>query len=245
MAVSRIARILSTAPMGERGRLLHLQVQGEEALGFTGGQYLIFNTGVPRADGKAHKRAYSLVSSDEDQRTFSLCVYRLAEGPGSAVLHEAPVGTELPFSGPWGSFLPDDSTPRSTLVVATDSGITAALGLLRGRAFAPQRTRTQVVWFSESPTVFLPAAWVRQEVEALGCRFQHHSCPPPNHPERTAHALALALEAARAHATERVYLSGDGAVLHPLKQSLVDSGLEAGGIRLESFFNNPARKAAA
>jgi len=222
-----------------------LQVQGEEELGFTGGQYLIFNTGVPRADGKAHKRAYSVVSSDEDQRTFSICVYRLAQGPGSAMLHEAPVGAELPFSGPWGSLLPDDATPRSTLVVATDSGITAALGLVHGRAFAPQRTRTRLLWFSESPTVFLPADQVREEVEARGCRFQHHDCPPPGHPERTARAVALALEAARAHAPERVYLAGDGAVLHPLRQSLVEAGLDAGAIRLESFFNNPARKAAA
>ncbi|WP_257453758.1 FAD-dependent oxidoreductase [Archangium lipolyticum] len=245
MAVSRTARILSSVPVGERGRLLQLQLQGEEELGFTGGQYLIFNTGVPRADGKAHKRAYSVVSSDEDQRTFSICVYRLVQGPGSAMLHEAPVGTELPFSGPWGSFLPDDATPRSTLVVATDSGITAALGLLHGRAFAPQRTRTRLLWFSESPSVFLPADQVREEVEALGGRFQHHDCPPPGHPERTTLALNLALEAARAHAPERVYLAGDGAVLHPLRQSLVESGLDAGAIRLESFFNNPARKAAA
>ncbi|WNG37150.1 FAD-dependent oxidoreductase [Archangium violaceum] len=245
MAVSRTARILSSVPVGERGRLLELQLQGEDELGFTGGQYLIFNTGVPRADGKAHKRAYSVVSSDADQRTFRICVYRLAQGPGSAMLHDAPVGTELPFSGPWGSFLPDDSTPRNTLVVATDSGITAALGLLHGRAFAPQRTRTRVLWFSESSTVFLPSEKVREEVEALGCHFQHHDCPPPGHSERTARALALAQEAARAHGPERVYLAGDGAVLHPLKQALVESGLEAGAIRLESFFNNPARKAAA
>ncbi|WNG28091.1 FAD-dependent oxidoreductase [Cystobacter fuscus] len=244
MAVSRTARILSSAPVGERGRLLHLQLRDEEELGFTGGQYLIFNTGVPRADGKAHKRAYSLVSSDADQRTFRICVYRLAEGPGSAMLHEAPVGTELPFSGPWGSFLPDDSTPRNTLVVATDSGITAALGLVHGRAFAPQRERTRLLWFSESPTVFLSAEKTREEVEALGCRFQHQDCPPPGHSERIAHIQALALEAARAHAPERVYLVGDGAVLSPLRQALVESGLAMEAIRMESFFNNPSKKAA-
>ncbi|HUH13767.1 MAG TPA: FAD-dependent oxidoreductase [Longimicrobiales bacterium] len=245
MAVARTARIVASTPVGGRGRLLHLELQDEEPLGFTGGQYVIINTGVPRADGKQHKRAYSIISSDEEQRAFSLAVYRLPEGPGSCALHEAPVGAEFQFSGPWGSFLPDDAVPRRTLVVATDSGITAALGLLRGRAFAPQREQVLLAWLSESPEAFLPLAPLRAEVEAEGGRFVHHLLAPPGHPERPEEAWARVKDAALGHVPERIFLSGDGAVLHPLRQRLLAEGVDALAIRLESFFNNPSRKAAA
>ena len=44
---------------------------------------------------------------------------------------------------------------------------------------------------------------------------------------------------------ERVYLAGDGAVVHPLRAELTAVHGEALPIRVETFFNHPARKAAA
>ena len=245
MAVARTARIIASAPAGERGRLLRLELPEGGELGFTGGQYVIIDTGVPRDDGKRHKRAYSVISPDTEQHTFSIVVYGLQGGPGSAALHRAEVGTELAFSGPWGSFLPDDSVLRRTLLVATDSGITATLGLLRGRAFAPQRAQVQLVWLSESPGAFLSPDAVQEEVRSHGGRFAHHCIPPPGHPERPDAVRLRVLEVARAQAPERVFLAGDGALLHPLREALLTCGVETSAIRLEAFFNNPARKAPA
>src|SRR5947199_337345 len=79
-----------------------------EPLGFVGGQYLIVDSGVMLPNGKAAKRAYSILTSDADQARFQIAVKRLGNGPGSTFMHEAQVGTEIPFSGPWGKYLPDD-----------------------------------------------------------------------------------------------------------------------------------------
>src|SRR5947207_581966 len=144
MATARTARVVRAEPVGREGRLVELE--SAEPLGFVGGQYIIVNTRIPLPGGKIAKRAYSILSSDDDQHRFQIAVRRIGEGPGSSFMHSLPIGGELIFSGPWGKFLPDDSRPRRTFVVATHTGITAALGLVRGQRFAPQIPTTSLVW---------------------------------------------------------------------------------------------------
>src|SRR5258708_14806264 len=129
MARSRCARLLDAASPSGGALPRAFEVVGEP-LGFVGGQSLIFDTGLGRENGKAVKRAYSLLSADAEQQRFQIAVQRLPQGPGSGFFHAAQPGAEVTFSGPWGKFLPDDGRPRPTLLVATASGITAALGLL-------------------------------------------------------------------------------------------------------------------
>ena len=238
MATARTARLLASVPLGTSGRLLTFEAG--EPLGFVGGQYVIVDTGIEREDGRRHKRAYSLVSADSGQRRFQLAVYQ--HGPGSFVLHSAAPGAVFSFSGPWGSFLPEDAQPRSTLLVATDSGITAAVGLLRARAFAPHRSMTKLLWLQPEGFGFFPSESVEQ---MAGLAPELGNLPPVGHPERLEALLAGVLPHAAVQAPERVYLSGDGAVLAPLRTELHSLGMAEGTVRLESFFNPPVRKAAA
>jgi ferredoxin-NADP reductase len=62
-----VARIASVVPVGSRGRALDLALLSDEPLGFVGGQYVIVDTGVVLPNGKAAKRAYSILSSDDQQ----------------------------------------------------------------------------------------------------------------------------------------------------------------------------------
>jgi ferredoxin-NADP reductase len=241
MAKARTARILTSTSLAGRARLLEFEAL-DGPLGFVGGQYLIFNTGLVRPDGKIVKRAYSLLSADAEQGRFQICVQRLPEGPGSGFFHEAAPGTEVQFSGPWGQFLPDDSRPRPTLLVATDTGITAALGLLRAEAFSPQRLHARLYWLSNPAAAFLPEAFVREACTAHELRCEVASCPPPDHPERLPVARDILRRALSSDRPESAFLSGDGAVLFTLRDELVASGVEAEKIRIEAFFNNPQRK---
>lgn len=61
-------------------------------------------------NGKAVKRAYSMLSPDAEQRRFQLAVKRIPDGPGSDFMHGIAVGGELRFSGPWGRFFPQTSS---------------------------------------------------------------------------------------------------------------------------------------
>jgi ferredoxin-NADP reductase len=243
MAEARTARLIAARSLGPETRLLEFSIPDGQPLGFAGGQYVIVNTGVPLPGGKVAKRAYSILSSDAEQDRFQIAVRRIGPGPGSNFMHALPVGSELPFSGPWGKYLagPTEAAGQ-TVVFATDTGLTAALGLIRGTHFRPLLTRTQVVWLVESKDDFLPESWL-DTIVPTGCRsFTIRTGPPIHHPER-AEAAREALRATLVDGRpDRVFLSGDGAVLYPVCHDLVESGLDEGRIRLECFFNNPQRK---
>jgi ferredoxin-NADP reductase len=229
MAVKKTARIIGESGAGSV-RLLTLEPS--EPLGFVGGQYLIVDSGVMLPNGKAAKRAYSILSSDQDQARIQIAVKKLGDGPGSTFMHEQPVGAEIPFSGPWGKYLPDDATPRRTLIMATDTGITAAMGLIAGEKFAPQRARARLVWLVERDDYFLSPDFVR---DRTGLDVVIERVPAVNHVERPAVGNSL-LAKHLAHQPDTVFLSGDGALIYPWRERLADCA-----VRFECFFNNPEK----
>ena len=229
MAAQKEARVIAVEPLSELARAITMRPA--ERLDFVGGQYIIVNSGATLPDGKLAKRAYSIVSPDADQERLTLVAKRI--GPGSGWLHARQVGDEVPFSGPWGKFLADDARPRATLVLATDTGITAALGLVRGAAFAPQLPRTELVWLVSDDGYFVPEAWVRERLPA-GLRLRRAPLPPVGHPERADAALAVVRELAGG---DSVFLAGDGDVVYPLREHY-----DGCDVRFECFFNNPAKK---
>jgi ferredoxin-NADP reductase len=242
MAQAKTARIVEARLLGPATRLLTLEFGPElGSLGFVGGQYLIVNSGVVLPGGKLAKRAYSILSADERQECVQLAVKRIDNGAGSSFLHAAAVGASFEFSGPWGKYLPDDSRPRPTWLIATDTGITAALGLVRGGKFAPQRASTSLVWLVQSADYFLPEPFVHEA--ASGVTVQIERIPPVGHPERLAVAQSVLDRLLRRGRPESVFLSGDGAVLYPLRDRLGTAGISPDQVRLESFFNNPERRA--
>jgi ferredoxin-NADP reductase len=109
------------------------EMKEPSALGFVGGKYIIINSKRLLANGKMGKRAYSIASPDSKQGTFELAVKRIPGGVGSGFIHDLPVGGEFEFSGPWGKFVASENMSREerVLCIATDTGITAALGLLQ------------------------------------------------------------------------------------------------------------------
>jgi ferredoxin-NADP reductase len=244
MAEARIACLMSARTLGPETRLLEFSLVDGQTLGFTGGQYVIVNTGVPLSGGKVAKRAYSILSSDRNQERFQIAVRRIGAGPGSTFMHEMPVGSAIPFSGPWGKYLvAPDAEPGRTLVLATDTGLTAALGLIRGAPFARLLPETRVLWFVESREYFLPESWLAGAVPD-GCEaFTTRLGPPIHHGERVAAARSLLASYLDEGLPAHVFLSGDGAILYPLCQDLAEAGLAENQIRLECFFNNPQRRA--
>ncbi len=164
MAQQREARVAAVTELSATTRVLELEPA--ERLDFVGGQYLIFNSGLTLPDGKLAKRAYSILSPDAEQARITIAVRKIGDGPASSWMHARAVGDVVPFSGPWGKWLADDARPRRTLVVATDTGITAALGLVRGAAFAPQRATAELVWLVERDDYFVPESFVRAALPA-------------------------------------------------------------------------------
>ncbi len=241
MAEARFARVIAAERIGPQARLLRLAMAGGE-LGFTGGQYVIVNTGIHLDGDKLAKRAYSIISSDTEQTEFQVAVRRIGQGPGSNFMHRVSVGAELPFSGPWGKFLPE-APSDSRFVFATDTGITATLGLVRGRLFRALGADTTVVWLLEADDYFIPPSLVRELIQTERVTFETVAAPPVGHPERLAHARALVDRVVAKRRPDCAYLAGDGALIYPLRDHLAGAGVPLERIRLEAFFNNPERRA--
>ncbi len=243
-SVPKTARVVARRDLARDTVLIDLELAAGGPIGFRGGQYVIVNTGAVGADGKAVKRAYSLLSRDDAQDRAQIAVLRLEPGPGSRAMHLAAVGDTLSFSGPWGKMLPEPDAGGRALVLATDTGITAALGLVTSRAFAPLAADAELVWYVVPARELLPLAFVRERLEGTPVRLRVEAALPAHHPERLDHARAIALRDIDANGLPSCfYAAGDGAIVHPLAGELVARGVAPERARLEAFFNNPARKA--
>ncbi len=245
MAQQREAILIDTERVSEDTRLMSFRMTDGE-LGFVGGQYVIVDTGITIAGNKIAKRAYSILSADAEQREFRLAVRRIGDGPGSNFMHRLERGSELRFSGPWGRFVGTGIQQKRLLVFATDTGITAALGLLHGQAVSSSRSCAKFIWFTESDQYFLPFHTVMGLLEAVGIKnLAFTAAPPVSDSARVKRAIGLVDQSVKDVKPNAVFLSGDGAVIYAMQDKLLQIGVCAEDIHLECFFNNPQRKAAA
>jgi ferredoxin-NADP reductase len=245
MAVQKSAKLTHVENVSPYTRRFELEMLEGARLGFMGGQYIIVDSGLPLPGGKVAKRAYSILSCDEEQTRFELAVRRIESGPASNYMHELSVGASLHFSGPWGKLVPDTAEQDGpTVIIATDTGITAALGLVHATAFRPRVGRTTLLWLVESNDYFLPLSFVRRRVPQGCTNFQIETLPPIGHPERTFAARTHLQRQLSRGRPSRAYLVGDGSVVSSMSDALVASGLTDQQIGVECFFNNPSRKAA-
>lgn len=176
MAEQFSAQLVHAQALGAETRLLRFAFPQGTSFGFVGGKYVIINSGKVLPDGKICKRAYSILSSDSDQTGFEIAVRRI--GMGSNFLHELPINSELYFSGPWGKFVAvDGEEEKSTWILATDTGITAALGLIQAEGFKPKLARTELCWWLEPGGYFLPESYVRGKIPPACGSFRVEYAP--------------------------------------------------------------------
>lgn len=245
MAPAKTAHVAAAWHTTAGTRMLEL-VAGEP-LGFIGGQYIIVDSGLVLPSGKAAKRAYSILSSEADQRRFQIAVKRIPDGPVSGFLHAVAIGTPVAFSGPWGKMFPRQDAVGATVVIATDTGISAALGLVQAARFRALLPDAALVWLQAAGDDFLPEPLVRARVPAGLGEVRFAALPPIGHPERVPHARAVLAELlvsrARRGPVAQAFSSGDGAVNYALLDDLVAAGIAATRDSVESFFNMPKKSA--
>jgi len=250
MATVRTARVIDaeTLAAGAAGAATRvLALEAAEPLGFSGGQYIIIDSGLTLPSGKAAKRAYSILSADADQRRFRLAVKRIPGGPVSGFLHGVTSGATVAFSGPWGKLAPRDAAAGggAVLVIATDTGISAALGLVQATRFGALLPDTVLIWLQVSGEQFLPPALVRAHIPP-GCgEIRFAALPPIGHPERVPHARAVLAGALARRPIAQAFCCGDGAVNYALLDDLVAAGIPATRDSVESFFHMPKKAAGA
>lgn len=246
MAILKTAVLTRTHAVGPEARWLELELP--EPLGFSGGQYIIVDSGLVRPNGKAAKRAYSPISTDGEQRRVELVVKRIPDGLSSDHMHRLRAGDEVKLSGPWGKLTAppaeqltalEPGGPR-VLVLATDTGITAALGLVQSRRFRPLLPYTLLLWLRVNEDDFITDGLVTEHLPH-GLTFRSRSLPPVHHPERLPIARALLAEVLEGGAIQHARVSGDGVINYGLMSDFAASGVAVGRDDVESFFNMPVK----
>jgi len=242
MAQPRVARLVKAEHLGAQARLLRFAL-AEGEIGFAGGQYIIVNTGIELASASSPSARIRFSPAMTISASF-----RLQYG------ESAKVRAELHAS---------DRSRRGTdvqravgqvryqrriagghrLVLATDTGITAALGLLQGLGSRPLADDTTAVWFVESEDYFLSSSFVRHSLAGLCQNLAVVAAPEIADTARIGRAAQNAGTFARINSAVTAFPRGDGAVIYPLREKLVAAGTQKENIHLEAFFNNPERKA--
>jgi ferredoxin-NADP reductase len=245
MATAKRARVAGNEKLNPWTCRVVCEMEEPAELPFTGGQYIIVNSGVTLPNGKMGKRAYSIPSPDADAGRFELIVRQIPNGVGSGFIHGLEPGMTFEFSGPWGKFLPSSALNGARiLVAATDTGITAALGLLRGASYGRHLGFTDLVWFVESEDYFIPwelvRAWIPRELSSAARVF----IPRVGEATRSDAACADIRSRVSAEAWERVYLSGDGHVLTRLRDFFMSQGCSEDRVLVETFFHHSELKTA-
>ncbi len=246
MAAAKTARLVAREALNADTALLRFAA--DEPFSFVGGQYVIVSTGIPLGDpaeGKTVKRAYSVLSTDTDDRSFEIALRRIGDGAGSNYMLGLSEGATLQFSGPWGKYLPAaEQNDDPAVVIATDTGISVALGLLRGQAFQPRLKRTRVYWLVASDEYFVPESFVRERLPAECGSFKRIVVPA----ERLAREKWLMQEQAGLlqeifeDTPKALYLSGDGFLLAALRNAASERGDDAPRLMVESFFHHQELK---
>lgn len=241
MAVAKTARVVRTERIGFDTVVIDLLAA--EPLGFVGGQYLIVDSRIVLPSGKAVKRAYSLLTSDAEQVRFQFAVKRIPDGPGSAFMHGLEAGLDVSFSGPWGKFFPRERSSGATLILATDTGITAALGFMHATRFAPLLPKSVFIWLRPSSDYFLPEEFVRERLPAHCGDIRIDAIPAIGHPDRIAHVRGILRQVISRGDLSQAFIAGDGAVNQALLEDLVAAGMPVTRDNVESFFNMPKKSA--
>ncbi len=232
-------RIVGAEMLGTSTRVLDVVRTDDAPWANVGGKYVILDTGRVLADGKAVKRAYSLTPSGGGELVARLIVKRLDGGPGSGALHGAPIGTELSFSGPWGKLVPESGIEPSTLFVATDTGLTSALGAVATNG----GESLTVLWLRGADESFFDESRARAAIEASGARFISADIPPIGSAGRAERAWAHVDAWVSELAPTTILAAGDGHIVFPLK-SRVFPVSSVRDVRIECFFHNPEKKSA-
>jgi cobalt-precorrin-5B (C1)-methyltransferase len=240
MAIPKLARLLKKTQLGSDTWMYSFAFVGDEPLGFIGGQYIILNSGLKDPEGNDIKRAYTLFSRDDEQRTFAICVKRIGTGPVSSYLPTLELGTELLFSGPWGKFIKNPEWPKegNTFLIATDTGITTLLGLLNSEKFRNRLSTCHAIWFVTGADDFIPFSDVTMQLPKGDLSFETFLIAPIGEEDRVEEAVKTVEAKIKSLGVPiNALLTGDGLILRPVQELLEKVGVHSDQIGAEPFFN--------
>lgn len=188
------------------------------------------------------RRSYSIASYSSRHDGFELLVKLVDGGAGSSFFAGLRPDSEVHFTGPMGFFTNELLHPGDVVHAATGSGIAAALPMIEETLRRPaehERGRVLLYWGLRSET---DVYW-QDRLELLAAqseRFAYHVClsrPSPGWRGVNGRITRHVIDALPGLDRPVFYLVGNGAMIHELRDLLVERGVDRKRqIRSEVFY---------
>jgi len=221
---------------------LRFTVRAPARVAFQPGQFLTMLLPGAGAEGVTLKRSYSLASALSPTDELRFIVRLVPQGPGSRVLEELPLGSELTFTGPHGFFTLAPQHAGDIILGATGTGMAALLPMLEALVSQPIGGRRLGFWGARREEDL----FARAEVESVCARARaelrtYLSDPPAGWTGgrgRISQPLLAEVPSDSSLSTATFYLVGNGAMIVEAKGGLVAQGVNRKTqIRTEAFFD--------
>ena len=217
---ARIARIVEHAP---DTRSLFLR---GPRIAFRPGQFISCLLPV---GGETLIRPYSLASSPEEDE-LEICLNLVPGGRASPYLLTLPVGAQVRFTGPWGTFVLDRAPEAETIFVADGTAIAPIRPMLRRAVATATRHPLRLLYGAAGPERHL----YRAELEAMarehtGFRFEHVPSA------RLRDEVARRWVDGDADRGRRFFICGVGAIVPALRDLLRGAGYERRAVQYEKW----------
>ncbi len=115
-------KINSITDHTETIRELHLELTNQPEFNFKAGQFVMLHVPVPDG-GKALLRAYSIASSDQDKKKFSLLFKSVETGKATEYVWALKGDEILKFTGPFGKVFFQEPPTEQIIFLNTGSGL--------------------------------------------------------------------------------------------------------------------------
>jgi ferredoxin-NADP reductase len=225
MAVEHDARVVRVVEHAPDTRSLFLRLRGPR-ISYRPGQFI---SALLPVGGETLIRPYSLASDPEDD-DLEICLNLVPGGRGSPYLLALPVGSDVRFTGPWGTFVLDRPPEAETIFIADGTGIAPIRPMLRRALAAASPHPIRLLYGAESEARLL----YRAELEQLARErpaFSFAHVPSA----RLRDEVAQRWIDADADRRRRFFICGVGAIVPSLRDLLRGAGYERRAVQYEKW----------
>jgi len=214
-------------------RVFRLRLTPGHGLVFQPGQFI--SLGLPAAE-KPIVRAYSIASDPDEPERIEICLNIVPGGPGSTYLFELAVGSEINFTGPWGSFVLGTPAPRSSVSLAIGIGVVPLRPMIRTALRSAEIEELRLIHVALDERTFL----YRDEFERLArqdrrFRFEALVADAEDSASRLQALLRERYIDGDASRARHFFICGVGDIVTALRDQLRQAGYERRAVHYEKW----------
>ncbi len=240
----RRALVRSSLPLTETGTILvTFEVLDGEPFRFNPGQFVAIDYEDPQLGYR--RSPYCLYAASEAERTFTLLVRVVPQGPVSVFLGDLIPGDVVSFRGPSGHSMIPRENGTHLVLLATGVGLGPCRCFLRWLAENDRERRVTLYWglrLEEDICLLDELIFLSRELPHFDW-YITLSQPPPTWPGLRGRVTAAVPPLLATLADKHFYLTCNGAMVAEMSAALREVGVPTSRIYEESFFDHRHRPA--